>query len=163
MTNNQNTQVPNFLFDAWLPSLKEAELKTLLVVIRQTAGWIDRNTGKRKTRDRISNSQFRSKTGMSKRIITRAIQSLVEKQLVHITNYEGKSLNTALERKGKTYLFFSPSQPVQQRTQTSAKYVLDAAQKKDHNKNNYTKISGTKQQPTFSGHIGELVKKYSGE
>lgn len=105
-TINQNTQVPNFVLDACLPLLKEAELKTLLVIIRQTIGWIDRSTGKRKVRDRISNSQFRSKTGMSKRVITSAIQSLVDKGLVAVTDYEGRPLDTPLSRKGKSYLFF---------------------------------------------------------
>lgn len=159
-TINQNTQVPNFVFDACLPLLKEAELKTLLVIIRQTIGWIDRSTGKRKVRDRISNSQFRSKTGMSKRVITSAIQSLVDKGLVAVTDYEGRPLDTPLSRKGKSYLFFSHTQHVQQTALCRAGNAPAPAQKSDHNKNNFTKITKTNTARAFSGHIGELVKKY---
>lgn len=43
-----STQVPNILFDQYLPKLTEAELKIVLVIIRQTNGWIDKFTGKEK-------------------------------------------------------------------------------------------------------------------
>ena len=58
MEYKQTTQVPNFIFDICLSQLTEAELKVLLVVIRQTLGWLDKLTGKRKSRDRITISQF---------------------------------------------------------------------------------------------------------
>lgn len=85
MTYEQTTQVPNILFDLHLPSLTESELKILLVIIRQTYGWIDKCTGKRKLQDRISHSQFITKTGLSRRIISKALQNLVSKGLVGIT------------------------------------------------------------------------------
>ena len=66
MTYEQTTQVPNILFDLHLPSLTESELKILLIIIRQTYGWIDRYTGKRKLQDRISHSQFITKSGLTK-------------------------------------------------------------------------------------------------
>ena len=58
MMLNQTTPVPNILFDALLPTLTESELKVLLVIIRQTYGWFDFKTKKRKQRDWISYSQF---------------------------------------------------------------------------------------------------------
>ena len=72
----KHTQVPNILFDTHLPNLTESELKILLVIIRQTYGWIDKFTGKRKIKDRISQSQFRIKTGLSKRIISKTLKML---------------------------------------------------------------------------------------
>ena len=33
------TQVPDQLFDEWLPHLSEAELKVLLYIMRRTFGW----------------------------------------------------------------------------------------------------------------------------
>jgi hypothetical protein len=63
MIYKQTTLVPNIFFDQLLPTLTEAEIKLLLVIIRQTYGWIDSRTGKRKQRNRISRKQFVVKTG----------------------------------------------------------------------------------------------------
>lgn len=76
MIFKQTTQVPNILFDKHLPTLTEGELKILHIIIRQTYGWIDCSTGIRKTRDRITQSQFRSKTGLSPRIISKTLKTL---------------------------------------------------------------------------------------
>ena len=54
----QTTQVPNALFDKHLPNISHAELKILLIIIRQTYGWIAPQTKQRKLRDRISHGQF---------------------------------------------------------------------------------------------------------
>lgn len=54
----KTTQVPNLILDQYLQTLNGGEFKVLLVIIRQTNGWIDTKTGKRKTRDRISHSQL---------------------------------------------------------------------------------------------------------
>ena len=43
-----STAVPNILFDFYLSNLKETELKVLLTIIRQTLGWVDYKTKKRK-------------------------------------------------------------------------------------------------------------------
>lgn len=158
MTNKQITQVPNFLFDTLLPNLTESELKVILVVIRQTIGWFDKRTGKRKERDRISVSQFVKKTGLSKRNINNTLQSLVLKQLLNITGFKGNKLHTPHERKGKSYLFFSFREPAHLTTSTSANKVVEPAQNSDHNKSNYTKINNTKGASKFSGHIGALIR-----
>jgi len=100
MIYKQTTQVPNIFFDQLLPTLTEAEIKLLLVIIRQTYGWIDQRTGKRKQRDRISRKQFVTKTGLCKRVISIALQSLVTKGLVSITCQSGNSLPDSLKRKG---------------------------------------------------------------
>jgi len=73
------TKTPNVLFDKHLRELNHSEIKTLLVIIRQTIGFIDKRTNKRKVRDRITLSQFSLKTGLSTRIISKAIDGLIKR------------------------------------------------------------------------------------
>lgn len=75
------TQTPNDFFDEVLPTLKGAEMKVLLVVMRQTFGW-------QKRWDCISLTQMKSKTGLTTSSITSAVKSLTEKKLL-ITHKTG--------------------------------------------------------------------------
>ena len=159
MLYKQTTQVPNFLFDAFLPNLTEAELKVLLIVIRQTLGWLDKRTGQRKLKDRITSYQFRQKTGLSKRVITTTIQSLLQKNLVQVTDATGLKLHLAHERKGKTNLFYAIGNPVQITTQTNAQRAPEPVQKVYHNKTNYPKLNETKLRPRFTGHISKALSQ----
>jgi hypothetical protein len=156
MIYKQTTQVPNLVFDTYLPNLTESELKIILIVIRQTLGWYDKKTGKRKVRDRISGSQFRLKTGLSKRIIIKTIKSLVERNLLQVTDYRGNELRTSSERMGKTYLYFSLA-PVHLPTPAGAKSVPNPVHKGEHNKTNYSKLKRTKPRQHGTGHIGTLL------
>lgn len=66
------TQVPNKLWDD-MPNMSDAELRLILIVIRQTIGWEeDKKTGRRKEKDWISGTQLRAKSGLSNKTITRA-------------------------------------------------------------------------------------------
>ena len=104
------TPVPNKLFDSTLKNLQGAELKVLLVIIRQTLGWEDRRTVRgRKEKDWISSSQLVEKTGCSKRAISKAIDSLVNKLLINVYDWGGNELRTSDMRKGKQQLFYCPS------------------------------------------------------
>jgi hypothetical protein len=107
MIYQQTTQFPNILVDSYLPNLTESELKMLLVIIRQTNGWIDKRTGRRKTRDRISHGQFMQKTGLCRKIVSKSIQSLVSKDLVKITDRTGKRLQRPEDRKGISWMYYS--------------------------------------------------------
>lgn len=107
MLYRRTTQVPNELFDIQLSQLTHSELKIILYIIRQTYGWKLKN-GKRKSRDRISHSQFITKTGISRRIISQTIQSLILKQLVRVTDYQGNLLHTPEARKGKVGIYYAP-------------------------------------------------------
>lgn len=107
MRYQQTTSVPNSVFDTYLPFLSGAELKLLLVIIRQTNGWIDKRTGRRKTRDRISHSQFIKKTGLSRRVISKALQRVITSGLVIVSDARGKLLDHAENRKGMSHLFYS--------------------------------------------------------
>ena len=113
MNYRQTTQVPNCVFDQYMPHLKEAELKVLMVIIRQTYGWIDKNTGMRKTRDWISHRQFEVKTGLSRRSISDALQSLVARRLVEISDPAGRSLVSSRQRSGKVQTCYGFIPPVQ--------------------------------------------------
>jgi len=102
MNYKQTTQVPNEVFDKHLPNLTFSELKLLLIIIRQSYGWKTKN-GKRKERDRITYSQFQAKTGLSRRVITETVQSLLIKHLISVTAKSGERLHQPEERKGTKY------------------------------------------------------------
>lgn len=108
--NINTTPVPNAVFDAHLKELKLAELKVLLIIIRQTLGWEDKRTkSERKELDWISNSQMAQKTGCSPRAINEAIQSLVGKKLIEVLSYGGEILDTPEKRRGQQRLFYRPA------------------------------------------------------
>lgn len=69
------TQSPNVLFDEIFKTLKEGELRIVLVLIRQTFGW-------HKEWDRISIGKIAEKSGLDKRSVTRSLKSLIEKGIV---------------------------------------------------------------------------------
>jgi len=106
MTYYYRTSTPNQLYDKHLPLLKEVELKVLLVVIRQTYGYIDKNTGTYKEWDWISISFFAKKTSTSKRAIGLAIQQLIDKKLIRVKNEQGRLVHTSVLRKYSNKLYF---------------------------------------------------------
>lgn len=107
MRYQNTTYFPNTLVDTHLPTLTESELKMILVIIRQTNGWIDKRTGLRKTRDWISHGQFMKKTGLCRRVISKSLQSLVEKNLIQITCQYGNPLHCPEDRKGMNRMYYS--------------------------------------------------------
>lgn len=170
MLRDNFTRIPNILFDHLLKELNNSELKILLVIIRQTSGWIDIKTERRKERDRIAHSQFILKTGLSRRIISESIKSLSQKNLIEITDSSGNSLIKASERKGQYRIYYSsllePLQSIQILNQNSAnndtnicKKRHDHVQKVIHNKRNYYKRNLSKENVPDYKHIGEVIEK----
>ena len=105
--NINTTPVPNVVFDNYLKELKQAELKVLLIIIRQTLGWEDKRTqSERKEMDWISNSQLVVKTGNSARAINDAIQGLTDKKLIDVISQSGEFLDTPEKRRGQQKLYF---------------------------------------------------------
>lgn len=100
-----STQVPNHLLDKQLPLLKPSEILVLLVIVRQTYGWVLPN-GKRKSRDWISQKLFVQKTGLSRRTISRSIDSLIQKEIIKATDYKGQLLSKSYQRKGRSRVYF---------------------------------------------------------
>ncbi|MGE0635813.1 MAG: replication protein [Bacteroidia bacterium] len=158
--NKGFTQVPNEIFDTHLPNLTLAELKLLLVVIRQTIGWVYKKSGKRKIRDRVSHEHFIRKTNLSRKIISKSLQSLVTKGLIIISDYRGNILEIPYKRKGRSYLYYSFSclQPVHFKTGTCANSAIRPVQKSLYNKINYTKETETKE--TVKS-IAEIIQFYN--
>jgi len=105
-----STPVPNVVFDHYLKELKLAELKILLVIIRQTFGWSDKfSKSRRKEKDWISGSQLTLKTGSSMRAINEAVQTLVQKKLIEVLSSSGEILDVPGKRRGQQKLFYRPS------------------------------------------------------
>jgi phage replication O-like protein O len=158
--NKGFTQVPNEIFDKHLPHLTLAELKLLLVVIRQTIGWVFKKSGKRKTRDRISHEHFIRKTNLSRKIISKSLQSLVTKGLIIISDYRGNILESPYKRKGRSYLYYSFSglQLVHFKPGTCANKSIRPVQKSLFNKINYKKETETKE--TVKS-IAEIIHVYN--
>ncbi len=107
MTVRYTTSVPNMLFDHHLGELSVSELKVLLVVIRQTWGWTDKFTGKKKQWDWISGSQFRKKTGLSQKSISKAIDTLISKRMIIACDSTGFALTEAHDRRSAKRIFYS--------------------------------------------------------
>ncbi len=106
MSYISKTSIPNHVFDNHLKQLGHAELKVLLVVIRQTLGWIDRYTKKTKEWDWISQQFFVRKTGLSARAISSAITSLLQKDLILIKNETGKLVYSNKDRQLSQKLYY---------------------------------------------------------
>lgn len=94
------TQVPNVVFDVLMAELKGSELKVLLAVIRHTIGWIqDKETGRRREKDHISQAQLKRMTGLSGESIARAIEKLADElQLIEVLTKDGQRLTTPAQR-----------------------------------------------------------------
>ncbi len=99
--------IPNEIFDQHLPHLNQAQLKVLLVILRQTLGWIDKKTGTRKRKDWITINFFSKRSGLSRKSISFAIQKLIEKELIVVLNYRNKELRKPKERKGQRKLYYA--------------------------------------------------------
>jgi len=145
MNYKKTTYVPNEVFDIYLPDLTFSELKILLYIIRQTYGWKLKN-GKRKQRDRITHSLFHQKTGISRRAIPGAIQSLIIKQLILVTNAKGIKLHLPEQRKGKVSIYYTPCfARYAETTQKVCTKQHQPMQKRGYNKTKTTKLIGQKQ------------------
>lgn len=109
------TQVPNVILDEWLPRLRDTELRVLLIIVRQTFGWIeDRETGRRKEKDWISRRQLMTKAGRGKDALCKAINTLVEYNLIEAFDEGGTKLVTSLDREkngGRIYYRFNTIKP----------------------------------------------------
>ena len=81
--------------------LNEIEFKILIVVIRQTLGWVmDDASGRRKERDWLSMTQLTQKTGRGRTQISINLKSLIEQHgLIEATNKAGELLDTGEKRK----------------------------------------------------------------
>ncbi len=93
------TPLPNFLLDEVMPTLKDTELRLLLIVVRQTLGWHNKQSGGRKDRDWIARSQLIQKTGRNSAALSRALEALVSRELIEVRDGAGQMLSSPLQRR----------------------------------------------------------------
>ena len=107
MSLHKTTPVPNAVLDQLLPYLNQAQLKVLLVIIRQTLGWYDPKTKKRKSKDWIAISFFIRKTGLTAKSISLALSELIRNDYILAFDQKGKRLRTAQDRRGKKRIYYA--------------------------------------------------------
>jgi hypothetical protein len=94
------TPVPNYMLDSILPALKDTELRVLLIVLRETTG----RGGK--PCDWLAHSQLKARTGRASEAISAAINALVIRGLLVVTDADSISLSSTSSRRayrGKLY------------------------------------------------------------
>lgn len=102
------TPIPNILLDVWMDRLSDVEFRVVMTIARQTMGWIeDKETGRRKERDWISQSQLVEKTGRSRRQISAATKVLVDELgIVQALNEKGKILDAKKRQRNFGKVFY---------------------------------------------------------
>ena len=106
---SNTTQVPNIVFDELLKTMASiSEIKVLLTIIRKTIGMANSEVkGKRLERAWISQRLFMICCNLSGRSVSTAIDSLIKKELIEVTDSFGNILHTKQERRGTSKLYFS--------------------------------------------------------
>lgn len=102
------TPIPNILLDVWMDRLSDVEFRVVMTIARQTMGWLeDKETGRRKEKDWISQSQLVEKTGRSRRQISVATKVLVDELgIVQALNEKGKPLDAAKRKRNFGKVFY---------------------------------------------------------
>jgi hypothetical protein len=92
--------LPVTLVDEWMPRLRDTELRVMLVVVRQTAGWrAAPSSPAHKRRDWLSHSQLVRRTGRGSEAVSAAVASLVTRGLLVVEDAKGSPLTSAAERR----------------------------------------------------------------
>lgn len=157
MQKESYTPIPNIFFDEQLRKLSKPEVKVLLVIMRQTYGWIDKRTGKRKEKDRITYAQLVKRTGLSRKTISKGISLLSKKNLIKITDSSGNVLDTAFKRQGQPEIWYQHVQYLHKLDSQHVKKVPITCVDFTHNKRNYTKEKEIKE--IEYKHIKEIINK----
>ena len=128
MELKNTTPVPNGIFEQ-MGMLSGTELKALLLITRNTLGWKDQSTGKRKQRDWIAHRQFVEKAGISDRSVTSAIQGLIDKGLIEATDRVNNAMNHPKDRQKCPQVFYGLTVNNQEKlTDTPAKNLQNRPQ-----------------------------------
>ena len=95
-----------------LPELKPSDVLVLLVILRQTLGWTDKETGSRKEREWISQSLLARRTGLNRETVGIATKRLFEFGIIRIENETGYALASAKERRrNQARTYYRPMPP----------------------------------------------------
>lgn len=95
----QSVPFPAELLDRAMPHLTDTEWRLLCVVVRQTLGWQDKQTGGRKQKDWLTQTQLTARTGRTAKPVAQAISSLTAKQLIQVVSDDGEALLTPAQRR----------------------------------------------------------------
>jgi len=107
MNYKETTMVPNKVFQLFNnPKLSPSNILVLLIIIRQTIGWYDPKTKKRKKRDWITYQLFKKKTGLSIKTVSQSINILIQEKIIKATDVSGRELCSAELRKGKVRIYY---------------------------------------------------------
>jgi len=101
-------RLPTAFVDSILPGLSDTAGRVLLVVLRQTHGWKDRD-GNAKKSDWITSKQMCRRVGRQREAVSGGIDILVRRGLLLVTDITGRPLSTPSDRRrcrGK--LLYSP-------------------------------------------------------
>lgn len=103
--------VPAFYFDI-LSELKPSTVVVLLIVLRQTLGWTDKQTGWRKEREWISQSQLALRSGLNRETVGIAVQALIGHGLVRAETEDEEPLHDPkARRRNRGRIYYRPVVP----------------------------------------------------
>lgn len=143
-----STQIPNRLIDEVMPLVGDTAFRVLVIIARQTYGWIaDKETGRRKEKDWISYSQLKLKTGRGNTAVAEALRELEEKNLISISDEKGNVLATKESRRGKRLFYRIQTSPESGQVDTNLsgnQTPESGVRKADTQKKTYTKLTETK-------------------
>ena len=139
---------PNKLYEL-LASLSEKEIKLLLIIIRQTAGWRDPITQKRKERDYISHRFFMRVTGLSSKSVSSGLGLLLQKQLIAIETQSGNPITTEKERQWRCRKYY---RCLLFENKKAVKFTAQKAQNLRTTKLTHTKLTPFENQKIKQGH-----------
>jgi len=95
----RSTPFPNVLLDELMPKLRDSEWRLVCIVVRQTLGWVDPLTGRRKRSDWLSHRQLIIRSGRQSAALSRALDVLSRSEVIDITDDFGRRLETAAKRR----------------------------------------------------------------
>ena len=96
---SHSTPFPNWLLDKLMPDLRDTEWRLICVIVRQTLGWRDPQTGKRKQMDWLTQGQLKRRTGRASEAISHAIDALVRQGIIEVVDNSGAIYESADERR----------------------------------------------------------------
>ena len=132
----RSTPFPNALLDEAMPALRDTEWRVLCVVVRATLGWRGRQAGKRRASDWLTRGQLRRRTGRQSEALSAAVDALVRRGLIEVSDEDGQPLPTpAMRRRARGRLSYRLSP----RLLSAGTAGPGEGRKGEHGKSNATK------------------------
>ena len=127
------TQTPNSLFDLHLKHLSLSELKVLLTIVRKTIGVVHPSIpGTRLQRAWISQKLFMRCTSLSGRAVSSAIGSLVDRNLIVVSDGKGNTVSSKSSRRGSPRLYYASRLRLDQNKMQTSEHLCNKPVKKGH-------------------------------